>query len=143
MFFKIPRHQKREFQYQPRYFDAREEELKEKIRQHEASKGSSADLLDGEASHELRRARISDQFSNYRSASRYSKGSSYMSGFQRIALVGLFFVALYWLANKYLPPLMDYLTKEQRRHNATQYKDVDIEDLPADDFTPTRNPGDK
>ncbi len=138
MFFKVPRHAKREFQYQPRYFDAREEALKEKIRQRSPQEGGDETLDSGE----LRRSRISDQFSSYRSAARYAKGSSYLSGFQRIALIGAFFIGLYWLANQYLPSIMDYLTKDQRRHDATLPQDMEEEDIP-DDFTPTRSPNDR
>ena len=141
MFFKVPRVAKREFQYQPRYFDAREEALKEKIRQRSKQEAGENTPLDKDEvdSQELRRSRISDQFSSYRSASRYSKGSSYLSGFQRIALIAAFFIGLYWLANQYLQPLLNYLTKEQRKHDATLLQDIDEADLP-DDFTPTRAP---
>jgi hypothetical protein len=107
MLFNFKGGSRREFNYKPRFFDPDKEALQQKIKQHEDSK---RELTPAEEK-QLRKARISQSFSNYRSGERYVHGTGWNSPIRRTLTILALFVALFWLANAYLPSFLEYLQK--------------------------------
>ena len=107
MLFNFKGGPRREFNYKPRYFDPDKEALQQKIKQYEDSKRE----LTPDEEKQLRKARISQSFSSYRSGERYVRGTGWNSPMRRTLTVLVLFGVLFWLANAYLPQFLEYLQK--------------------------------
>jgi hypothetical protein len=123
MFFNFKSPEKREFGYKPRYYDPQRDALEQKIRNHENSKRE----LTEEEEAEMRKSRISTSFSSYRSTERYNRSSGWGANLRRTLTILVLFVALYWVANRYLPKFLEYLQKGSQ--DDTEQFDDNIEFL--------------
>ncbi|MEN0005267.1 MAG: hypothetical protein AAF798_14030 [Bacteroidota bacterium] len=96
-FFRVPKHQ--QYDYKPRYWDPKKEELKERLAQIEQLKNNDA---------EAAKARISSGFRRGYQANNVSrKGQVLRSNLVLLAIVGILVVFTYMFLTVYLPEIVN------------------------------------
>ncbi len=97
-FFKVPKHQ--QYEYKPRYWDPKKEELEERLRKAEERRGSNV---------EASKARISSGFRNKatREYSGIGRRQAFRSNMILIAVIAFLVLLCYLLITVYLPKIVN------------------------------------
>ncbi len=112
MFFKFKKPETREFRYQPRYYNPKEETLQSRI-------DNYSQKQDGE----LAKARVSQSFASYRLKDR-QKSKTWSAANMRLVLILLgFFALFYFVSNKYSGLFMKFLSPVELNTQPQQDED--------------------
>ena len=98
-FFKVPRHQ--QYEYKPRYWDPRKEELEERLKRIEDLKGSDTEATKARISSGLRRG--------YRGDTRERKRQVMRSNMILLGIVIVLLILSYMFIVVYLPEIVNAL----------------------------------
>ncbi|MCP4438124.1 MAG: hypothetical protein GY810_04200 [Aureispira sp.] len=103
--FGGPKHQKREFGYQPRYYNSEKEEMERRIKRAELKEKIDADLT---------KSRLSSEFKTMRERGNTQKHKNIMhSSTLRLLIIFMVLCGIaYFVLNQFLPSFMAYLFDE-------------------------------
>jgi len=96
---KVPKHQR--FEYQPRYYDPKKEDLKRRVASAKGNAGNNPDAMKGRISSGLRRSRNNNPELRRRTV--------YRSNMLLLAIIVVLVVILFTAVNVYLPQIEGWL----------------------------------